>query len=196
MGLNGVLSFREVTPDRWGDFERLFEERGGPKACWCMVWRATPVEGRRTDGASRKVCMKQRIDAGTPVGLLAYQNEAPVAWCSIAPRSTYRRLVSDSSDEAAVWSIACLYVVRSLRGEGVSRQLIDAAVTHAAARGAQVVEAYPVDADSPSYRFMGFVPVFEHAGFVEIGREGARRHVMRLAIRPGASFPRSAPGGD
>jgi hypothetical protein len=45
-----------------------------------------------------------------------------------------------------------------------------------------VVEAYPVDADSPSYRFMGFVPVFAEAGFAEVGREGKRRHVMRLRL--------------
>jgi GNAT superfamily N-acetyltransferase len=187
--VNVPLRFHEVTPERWGDFERLFEGRGGPKACWCMVWRATPLEGRRTDGASRKAGMKQRIDAGTPVGLLAYRNEDPVAWCSIAPRSTYRRLVSDKTDEPKVWSIACFYIVRSLRGEGVSRQLIGAAVAHAAARGAQVVEAYPVDPESPSYRFMGFVPVFEQAGFVMVGNQGTRRRIMRLVVRPGASGP-------
>ena len=43
-----------------------------------------------------------------------------------------------------------------------------------------LIEAYPVDADSPSYRFMGFVPVFAEAGIAEVGREGKRRHVMRL----------------
>jgi hypothetical protein len=30
---------------------------------------------------------------------------------------------------------------------------------------------------------MGFVPVFERAGFREIGREGRRRHVMQLALK-------------
>lgn len=35
-----------------------------------------------------------------------------------------------------------------------------------------------MEPDSPSYRFMGFVPVFEKAGFREVGRAGTRRHVM------------------
>jgi len=61
---------------------------------------------------------------------------------------------------------------------GVARNA--AAVEHARSRGACVVEAYPVDADSPSYRFMGFVPTFEQAGFDEVGRIGTRRHVFRL----------------
>ena len=61
-------------------------------------------------------------------------------------------------------------------------RLIQAAVAHARKRGATVVEAYPVAPDSPSYRFMGFVPVFTAAGFREVGRAGTRRHVMRLKV--------------
>jgi hypothetical protein len=45
-----------------------------------------------------------------------------------------------------------------------------------------VVEAYPVDPDSPSYRFMGFADLFETAGFREVGRAGKRRHVVRLDL--------------
>jgi GNAT superfamily N-acetyltransferase len=180
------LKFHKVTPDRWPDFERLFESRGGPKSCWCMVWRASPSEAKNRDGASRKAAMAARIQAGTPVGLLGYANEEPVAWCSVAPRSTYRRLVSSEASDEGIWSIACFFVVRRLRGTGVMEQIIAAAVRLALAHGASVVEAYPVEPDSPSYRFMGFVPVFEKAGFAEVGREGKRRHVMQLKVRASA----------
>ncbi|HLF08561.1 MAG TPA: hypothetical protein VI789_04350, partial [Dehalococcoidia bacterium] len=47
------LTFREVEQQHWGDLVRLFENPGGPKACWCMVWRATPDETKKRDGASR-----------------------------------------------------------------------------------------------------------------------------------------------
>jgi GNAT superfamily N-acetyltransferase len=176
------IVFREVDQDLWPDFERLFESRGGPKACWCMVWRATPEEAKHTDGASRKAAMAKRIAAGTPVGLLGYIDEEPIAWCSIAPRSTYRRLVDDGTSDEGIWSLACFFIVRRLRGQGISQRMIAAAVRHAKLKGAKVVEAYPVDSDSPSYRFMGFVPTFEAAGFCEVGRSGSRRHVFRLQI--------------
>lgn len=181
--LQEPLTFQEVTAHRWPDFERLFESKGSPKFCWCMVWRASPSEAKHADGVSRKAAMAERIGAGTPVGLLGYAHGEPVAWCSVAPRSTYRRLVSDTSADEGIWSIACFFIVRRLRGMGITRQLIEAAVAHAQAHGAAVVEAYPVDADSPSYRFMGFVPVFEKAGFTDVGREGKRRHVMQLTLR-------------
>ena len=53
---------------------------------------------------------------------------------------------------------------------------------HAAARGATVVEAYPVASDSPSYRYMGFTSMYRAAGFEEVGLAGTRRHVMRLKV--------------
>ena len=177
------LEFLEVGPSRWADFERLFESRGGPKSCWCMLWRATPEEAKHKDGASRKAAMAKRIAAGVPVGVLGYLDEEPVVWCSVAPRSTYRRLVDDGSSDEGIWSIACFFVVRRLRGQGVTQRIIKAAVEQARSHGASIIEAYPVDPDSPSYRFMGFVPVFEKAGFGKVGRAGRRRHIMQLKLK-------------
>lgn len=51
-------------------------------------------------------------------------------------------------------------------------------------RGAAVVEAYPVDPDSPSYQYMGQVASFEAWGFEEEGMVGSRRHVMGKRLSP------------
>jgi hypothetical protein len=59
-----------------------------------------------------------------------------------------------------IWSIVCFFVPRRHRGDGLVRQLITGAVEHAKKHGATIVEAYPVDEDAPSYRFMGFTSVF------------------------------------
>ncbi len=177
------IVFREVDQENWSDFASLFESRGGPKSCWCMVWRATAAEARRPDGASRRAAMKSRVDAGVPIGILGYSGGAPMAWCSIAPRATYRPLGGPEAEaQETVWSLACFFIKREFRGRRLMDQLLQAAVDHAARHGATIVEAYPVDADSPSYRFMGFVETFNKAGFQEVGRAGQRRHVMRLPI--------------
>ncbi len=160
-----------------------------------MVWRATPAERRRTDGASRKAALRRRVQAGVPVGLLGYLDGEPVAWCSIAPRPTYRPLGGPSLPGEAperVWSLVCFFVVRRLRGQGIMKRLIEAAVEHARRKGATAVEAYPVDPESPSYRFMGFTPVFAAAGFREVGRAGTRRHVMRLGLASRATAEQPA----
>jgi GNAT superfamily N-acetyltransferase len=180
------LKFRAVGLDNWRDLERLFESRGGPKSCWCMVWRATPAEARQRDGKSRKAALCSHVAGGMSVGILGHLRGEPVAWCSIAPRPTYRRLggpddFEDNPD--AVWSLVCFFVKRELRGRGATEQLLAAAIKEARRHRAKIVEAYPVDRQSPSYRFMGFVDTFREAGFRKVGTAGLRRHVLRLALR-------------
>jgi GNAT superfamily N-acetyltransferase len=177
------LTFHEVDAGRWDDFVSLFESTGAPKYCWCMAWRARGKQATEMDNAARKAAMKSRVDAGEPIGILAYRGDEPVGWCSIAPRDTYRPLGGpDADDGEDIWSLVCFFIKRELRGQQLAPQLLKAAIAHARKQGATVLEAYPVDPDSPSYRFMGFVPMFEKARFVEIGTAGTRRHVMRLSL--------------
>ena len=156
-----------VGKAEWPDLCRLFEQRGGPHYCWCMVWREMPSTDRG-DKAAKKAQMLKRVEAGTPVGLLGYLGDAAVAWCSVGPRTSFRRL-GDGDEGTNVWSITCFFVLRAHRGRGLTNQLIEHAVAHARANGADAVEAYPVAPDAPSYRFMGLVPQFERAGFRHAG---------------------------
>ena len=183
--VDAMLSFREVTPDFWPDLERLFEAPGGPKYCWCMVWRPMPSEERRLGRPAKKAAMEGLVLSGESVGILGFADEQPVAWCSIAPRPTYRSLGGlQNPDEppGSVWSLVCMYVPRRMRGQGLARRLVSAAIEQARSRGASVVEAYPVDPESPSYKYMGVMPTFERLGFEEVARAGKRRHVMRLRL--------------
>jgi GNAT superfamily N-acetyltransferase len=174
-----------VDRQRWPDLESLFESGSWSRLCWCMVWRAQGEEARSTDRRSRKIAMESRVKSGTPVGLLAYMENLPVAWCSVAPRSTHRALGGPDDygdDDNAVWSLTCFLVAKEHRREGLSDVLIAAAIDHARAMGAKVLEAYPVNPDSPSYRYMGFVPQFEKHGFSKVGQAGKRRHVYRVIL--------------
>ncbi|MBE9099842.1 GNAT family N-acetyltransferase [Vacuolonema iberomarrocanum] len=175
------LDFHPVTADRWGDFAQLFESKGGPHNCWCMVWRNN--ENRKTipGKVGKKSSMKNRVDQGIPVGLLAYSDNEPIAWCSIAPRDTYKSLGGDETKDC-VWSLACFFIKRTFRNMGITSQLLTAAIDYAKENGAQYVEAYPVAPDSPSYRFMGFVSTFEKAGFQFVKSAGSRRNVMLLPL--------------
>ena len=173
------LRFTEVTRKTRADFEHLFEAPGGPKYCWCMAWRHSSREHVEND--EKKRMMMALVEAGTPVGILAALDGKTVGWCSVAPRQTYRKLSPGQDDgETGIWSIACFYIPRALRGGGLAAALLDAAIDHAFAKGAKTIEAYPIDEASPSYRFMGFRDMFTARGFHEIGMAGSRRHVMRL----------------
>jgi GNAT superfamily N-acetyltransferase len=180
----GGMTFRPVTASRWKDLEKLFESRGGPKYCWCMAWRATS-ERHDMSRTQRKSALRSRVKDGIPIGILGYFKDEPIAWCSIAPRPTYRDLggvENPNENPDKIWSLVCFFVKRDYRKMGVSDRMLEASIAYAKKKGAAVVEGYPVARTSPSYRFMGFVPSFAAAGFKAAGRAGSRRHVMRKAL--------------
>ena len=185
------LTFRAVEAAIWPDFERLFSSRGSPHYCWCQVYRATRDSARQADRAELKAAMCERIHQGMAVGVLAHADNEPVGWCSIGPRPTFPRLRTSSvsgaadPDDPSVWSLTCFFVPRRFRGHGLATRLLHAAIDHARTQGATAVEAYPVDPDSPGYRFGGFRPMFRAAGFRELGRLGKRRYVTRLDLSGG-----------
>ncbi len=176
---NGMKHFKvkPVTKETWKDFETLFESKGAPKYCWCMAWRSTPEELKVNDSSHRKTYIRKRVNGGTPIGLLAYEEREPVAWCSVAPRETYRRLDGDESLDG-VWSVTCFFIKREYRKSGLTAFLIREAKKYAKKNGARYLEAYPVENDSPSYRFMGFLSMFEKSDFTFVKKAGLRRHVM------------------
>ncbi len=177
------VTYRGVDSETWDDLVRLFTARGGPKYCWCMVWRSMPPGESRSDRDAKRSALDERVRDGVPMGILGYADGEPMAWCSIAPRDTYRRgLAGAASGGDGVWSIACFFVPRRLRGQGATRCLIAAAVEFAREGGARTVEAYPPEPGSPSYRFMGSVSSFLESGFREVDTVGTRRRVMRLEL--------------
>ena len=105
-----------------------------------MAWRPLPKGASRSDRSAKKEALQATVRRGTPVGILGYLDGEPAAWCSIAPRDSYRDLGGRAGGRGSVWSIACFFVPRRLRGKGMTRQLIAAAVEHARRMGAAVIE--------------------------------------------------------
>lgn len=183
--MRGAVSdweFHPLTTDRWPDLVKLFEHHGNPGYCWCMTWRTTSTEYQQLGAAGRKRALHSLVKAHTPSGILAYRAGEPIGWCSIAPRETYARLEHSTTlkrvDDQPVWSVVCFFVSRKTRGQGLSLQLLRAAVAYAAAQGAHIVEGYPVE-PGQSYQFMGSPAIFKAAGFREVARAANDRPIVR-----------------
>ena len=134
--MDDEIEFHEVDRGRWRDVEGLFDSRGGPKYCWCMVWRNMPAGVPRGDNEAKKEALRGRVQQGEDIGILGYLKEEVVGWCSVALRDTYRVLggPADAPGEN-VWSIVCFFVPRRLRMKGVARGLVRAAVDYAREKG-------------------------------------------------------------
>jgi len=179
-----------VIPDRWNDMVRLFGDRGAYAGCWCMWWRLTRSEFSRGTGDGNKEKMRQIAQSGRVPGILGYVGDQPVGWCSIAPREDFPSLDRSRTlkrvDETAVWSIVCFFVAKEFRRRGLMAALLRAAVDYARARGAAVVEGYPVEPIEgrlpSSAGYMGLVSAFRQAGFREVARRSPNRPIMRCFV--------------
>ena len=188
----GAIVCRPVTPARWPDLVRLFGPRGACAGCWCMWSRLSAAEFERGKGERNRRALKRLVDAGGPVGLLAYMDGEPAGWCAVAPREQYARLarsrVLAPVDERPAWSVPCFFVGRAHRGRGVGRALLAAAVAFARGRGAARVEGYPLDPRGKRiadvWAWFGLASTFEAAGFREVARRSPTRPIMRRELRP------------
>ena len=183
------LEFRPVTPERWPDLEALFGEHGAYGGCWCMWWRLKRYEFAKQMGQGNKEALKRIVEAGEVPGLLAYADDQPVAWCSLAPRETFPALERSRTlrrvDDKPVWAIVCFFVAKSARRKGVMLRLLRAAVEYARSRGAKIVEGYPVEPTrtlSGASGFTGVVSTFRQAGFVEVLRRSRTQPIMRCFV--------------
>lgn len=144
-----------------------------------MWFRRRNADWARAGNAGNRDGFEAIVDADRTPGLLAYVDARPVGWASVAPRPEYERISGDheaavnGAPDAPVWSIVCFYIDRSHRGTGVATALLDAAIEHARAGGAQTLEAYPVEPEGRTDNasaFTGLRSMFERAGFRETGR--------------------------
>jgi GNAT superfamily N-acetyltransferase len=176
-----------LTPDRWADLETLFGPRGAVGGCWCMYWRLKRSEFDLLKGEGNRAALKDLVDEGSPPGLIAYQDEKPVGWVSLAPRQEFSTLERSRTlarvDDLPVWSVVCFYIDKNYRRQGLSSRLLEAAAEFARAQGASILEGYPVEPKEgivpPVFAYTGLASAFRDAGFIEVERRSATRPIMR-----------------
>lgn len=185
------LKFRPATPDRWGDVEQLFGERGACGGCWCMYWRLPRSQWTASKGAKNKSLFRKIVSTDKQPGVIAYNGAEPIGWCAIAPREEFTGIaksrVLKPIDTEPVWSITCLFVKKPFRRRGISVSLLRAAVEFARKQGARIVEGYPttptMEKTPDPFVFMGVPSAFTAAGFKEVARRSASRPIMRFEVQ-------------
>lgn len=179
-----------LTSRTWEALEELFREGGDPRWCWCQFWRLRSKDFSALKVPQLRERLHEQAGSERPPGLVAFDGERAVGWVSLGPRAGFERIVRSkvipTIDDRPVSSIVCFAVSSTARGQGVARALLEAAVDHARARGAEALEAYPVrvgddDAIHAEAAFTGTLPMFERAGFTVVADR---------ASDPSSSHPR------
>jgi len=192
----GEVEILPATAERWPDLEALFGRNGACAGCWCMWWRLSRPEFKRGQGEGNKAALKEMTLGNQVPGLLAYAGGRPAGWCSIGPREQFAALERSRNltpvGGEAVWSIVCFFVVRPFRRRGLLAELVRGAVRYAREQGAHIVEAYPIDTETPKLAgrrltgaggYMGIASTFQALGFVEVGRASETQLIVRYTIQ-------------
>jgi GNAT superfamily N-acetyltransferase len=174
---------------RYDDFATVVgTQRPDAGGCWCMAYRDS-----RVANLERPAYMASECATEPGPGVLVYVDDVVAGWCSIAPRSSYRRLLNSRTipilDARDAWIAVCFVVRAGYRRHGLMHRLLSGAVDHADAHGAEVVEGYPVETGGGRVDvisgYVGTVDLFEQAGFERAapttGRSGGR-HASTAAL--------------
>ncbi len=173
------LTTKELAPNHWPDVEALFGKNGASGGCWCQAWRVEKGEKwKAVQGAVAKERLRKGILNGTTMGVLAFDGEMPIGWCTFGPRDSFPRLNRAPSlkcdDSSHVWSIPCFFVLRDYRGQGVAKAMLKHALEAMKAKGVEIVEGYPSKPNKDgkyinAFAYTGTISLFEKLGFVTAG---------------------------
>jgi GNAT superfamily N-acetyltransferase len=167
-----MISVRPLTSTTWKDFSSLMESNSQCKECWCLNHRASP--GCPT-GALAEDQMRMLVASNEVYGLLAYRENACVGWIAVDPMTELKGHDCQATGKSGEWSIHCLFVKEGHRGQGISGQLIQAAVKYAKENGAKLISAFPIPLENrdqfPEHEaeFSGRLSTYSKLGFGPVG---------------------------
>ncbi|SMO71649.1 GNAT family N-acetyltransferase [Solitalea koreensis] len=184
------LTFEPLSPSNWHQFERLFGEKGACGGCWCMSFRLKRADFEEGKGQSNKDAMKELVFDNRMTGLLAFYEGEAIAWLSMSPREEFVKLensrIHKRIDNTAVWSIPCFFIAKPFRRNGVSMELLKAAIQFAKEKNIKVLEAYPTIPYNPkmpdTFAWIGFLSSFEKAEFQIVDQKSKNRPMVRYYL--------------
>ena len=189
------VDIRPVGPNDVTDLAKLFASQRTTRRCWCMTFCMTRSQFAVgwLNGGNQRQFESIAAASSTPMGILASQAGEPVGWCACGPRSRYAAAISPRNkimrnrvraEDETVWLLPCVFVRAGRRGQGITHDLVRAAVELARREGASAIEGWPLagserrDADA----FLGREQVFDDLGFSCVDRPSAERVIMRLEL--------------
>jgi GNAT superfamily N-acetyltransferase len=178
----------------WAAFAELVERNNGIfGGCWCMAFHP---EQSWTDVAPERVAQKraakeQLVREAKAHAALVFEGEDCVGWCQFGAPAELPRIKSRAAYEkgrttSPDWRIACCYVGKGHRRQGVATAALATALDLIAGLGGGTVEGYPEDAGPVPAGFLdnGALSTYEKLGFTPDRRIGKHRWVVTRVVEP------------
>jgi GNAT superfamily N-acetyltransferase len=180
---------KALDESTWDAFAALVERNNGVfGGCWCIGFHGGLS---RTDPEQNRTAKHQRVRQGRAHAALVFDGDDCVGWCQfgspdelpqIKSRAAYERGRTTVPD----WRIACCYVGKGHRRQGVATAALAGALDLIADLGGGTVEGYPEAADAVPAGFLynGALSTYEKFGFIRDRLIGKHRWVVTRVVEP------------
>jgi GNAT superfamily N-acetyltransferase len=180
---------KPLDESTWDAFAALVERNNGVfGGCWCMGFHPDGV-GKDTTYELNRERKLERVRAGTAHAALVFDGGDCLGWCQFGAPSEVPRIKSRAAYEKGVtvlpdWRIACNFVGKGHRRQGVATAALAGAIDLIASLGGGTVEGYPEDGDSvpAGFLFNGALSTYEQFGFVRDRKIGKHRWVATKVV--------------
>jgi GNAT superfamily N-acetyltransferase len=183
-----MLTTRSLDAATWDAFAELVERNNGIYGgCWCIVHHPEYERG----SSDPKTLKRQLVhDGRARAALVLDETGLAQGWCHYGPRDDlllkHRREYDKEPPPTATWRIACIFVDKRHRGEGVARAALEGALEQIAAAGGGLVEAISEvtsgrDAQD-RFLFSATVELFEDLGFTRIRQVGKHAWIVSKPV--------------
>jgi GNAT superfamily N-acetyltransferase len=186
-----TYTVKALDESTWDAFAALVERNNGVfGGCWCMGFHAEGV-GKETTPELNRERKLERVRGGAAHAALVFDGRDCLGWCQFGTPSEVPRIKSRAAYEKGVttspdWRIACNFVGKGHRRQGVATAALKGALELIAALGGGRVEGYPEGAESvpAGFLFNGALSTYETLGFVRDRKIGKHRWVVAKTVKP------------
>ena len=185
---------KALDESTWAAFAALVERNNGIfGGCWCMGFHpeqtfSDVVEERVKQ---KRAAKEQRVREGQAHAALVFEGEDCVGWCQFGapdevPRIKSRAAYEKGRTTSPDWRIACCYVGKGHRRQGVATAALAGALDLIADLGGGSVEGYPESAGSvpAGFLFNGALSTYDQLGFTRDRMIGKHRWVVTRVVEP------------
>ena len=191
-----AYTVKALDEPTWRAFAELVERNNGVfGGCWCMGFHPEGLGGAggKAAAAVNRERKLDRVRAGAAHAALVFDGDDCVGWCQFGapdelPRIKSRAAYEKSQTTVPDWRIACCFVGKGRRRQGVATAALAGAVDLIAGLGGGTVEGYPEDAGSvpAGFLFNGALSTYEKLGFSKDRKIGKHRWVVTRLVEPRA----------
>jgi GNAT superfamily N-acetyltransferase len=191
MAATTTYTIRALDETTWDAFAALVEHNNGVfGGCWCIGFHPEGGDRKATAAENRRRKL-ERVRDGAAHAALVFAGESCVGWCQFGapdevPRIKNRAAYEKGRSTSPDWRIACNFVGKGHRRQGVAAAGLAGALDLIAGMGGGTVEGYPEDAGAvpAGFLFHGALSTYEQLGFTRDRKIGKHRWVMTRIVAP------------